>query len=206
MWDSIFALIHRFDKPYKKKDVFYLINSRLKNSNKKDLILFHDIKIIDKCDDCKEFQPWIILKNSGEGLFLLKKFIEKCEPWITTTIQENLYDIQFNRQKKFESIFVLITKNNSREKLYELINPYKDVIKTSDIRLKNQCFKCNNLTLWLMIENNINGFELVKELNENFGPFIVLKKQISIYKHNIPKEIKELDKWNPKYGNRKIEI
>ncbi len=206
MWDSIFVLIHHFNKPYKKKDIFYLINSRLRNNRKNDVILFYDINIIDKCNNCKEFQPWIILKNSGEGLFLLKKFIEKCEPWITSTIQKNLYDLQFNRQEKFESIFVLITKINSREKLYELLNPYKDIIKTSDIRIKNQCLKCNNLTPWLIIENNSNGFELIKELNENFEPFIVLKKQKSIYNHNIPKEIKELDKWNPKYGNRKIEI
>lgn len=206
MWDSIFVLIHHFDKPYKKKDVFYLLDSRLKNNQKKDLILFHDINIIDKCNNCKEFQTWIILKNSGEGLFLLKKFIEKCEPWITTTIQENLYDLRFNRQKKFDSIFVLITKINSREKLYELLNPYKDVIKTSDIRIKNQCFKCENLYPWLIIEYNPEGYELINKLKENFEPFIVLKKQKSIYNHNIPKEIKELDKWNQKYGNRKIEI
>ena len=180
MLDSIFALIHHFDKPYKKKDIFYLLDSRLRNIQKKDLILFHDINIIDKCNDCREFQPWIMLKNSGEGIFLLKKFIEKCEPWITTTIQENLYELQFNRQKKFDSIFVLITKIISREKLYELLNPYKDVIKTSDIRIKNQCLKCNNLTPWLIIENNINGFELINELKENFEPFIVLKKQKSI--------------------------
>lgn len=206
MWDSIFVLIHHFDKPYKKKDVFYLINSRLKSKRKNNIILFHDIKVKNKCNDCKEFQPWIILKNTGEGLFLLKKFIEKCEPWITTTIQENLYDLEFNPHEKFESIFVLITKINSREKLYDLINQYQDIIKSSDIRIKNQCFNCENLNPWLIIENNPKGYELINQLNENFKPFIILKKQKSIYKHNIPEEIKGLNKWNQKYGNRKILI
>ena len=206
MWDSIFVLIHHFHRPYKKKDVLYLIDSRLKDSRKKDLILFHDINIIDKCNACKEYQPWIILKNTGEGLFLLKKFIEKCEPWITTAIQENIYELKYSQEENFESIFVLITKINSREKLYELLNPYKDVIKTSDIRIKNQCLDCKNLTPWLIIENKPKGFELAKVLNENFKPFIVLKKQNNIYNHNIPNEIKDLEKWNPKYGNRKIEI
>jgi len=144
MWDSIFVLIHHFNKPYKKKDVFYLINSRLNDPKKSSLIISSDLNIQSKCSDCKEFQPWVLLKNSGEGLFLLKKLVEKCEPWITITIQENLYEQDYTKSANFESIFSLITKINFREKLYDLIESYKDVIINSDIRLKNHCINCKD--------------------------------------------------------------
>lgn len=213
MWDSIFVLIHHFDKPFKKKDVHYLINSRLNNPQKRKnaIIISHDIKLNDKCNDCKGFQPWIMLKNTGEGLFLLKKFIEKCEPWITAYLQENLYDFNFRSHEKFDGIFSLITKINSRKKLYDLIEEYKDNIINLDIRLKNQCSKCEALLLpWIIIKNKINGVELAKELHEKFRPYIILKKQKTIYKHNIPKNIKDLEKWTWKeekrFGKLKIEI
>lgn len=206
MWDSIFVLIHHFHKPYKKKDIVYLLDSRLNNPRKKNMILFHDINVIDKCSACKEYQPWIILKNTGEGLFLLKKFIEKCEPWITTTLQKNLYDFNYNPLDEIDSIFVLITKINSRKKLYEIINPYIDQIQASDIRIKNQCYDCEKLTPWLIIENSPDGFSLIKELNEKFKPYILIKKQRNIYKHNIPKEVDKLKKWKPIFGNLRIEI
>ena len=205
MWDSLFAIVHHFNKPYKKKDIFYLIDSRLNQYNS-NVILFHDININNKCNKCKEFQPWIVLKNSGEGLFLLKKFIEKCEPWITTTLQKNLYDFKYNPHDEIDSIFVLITKINSRKKLYDIINPYIDLIQASDIRIKNQCYDCEKLTPWLIIKNNPDGFSLINELNEKFKPYIIIKKQRNIYKHNIPEEIKELKKWKPIFGNLRIEI
>ena len=56
----------------------------------------------------------------------------------------------------------------------------------------------------------MNGVELAKRLNEKFSPYIILKKQKTIYKHNIPKNIKDLEKWTwkeeKKFGKMKIEI
>ena len=210
MWDSFFVLIHHFNKPYKKKDILYLINSRLNNPKKKSLIISADLNIQSKCSDCKEFQSWILLKNSGEGLFLLKKLVEKCQPWITITIQENLYKQDYTKSTNFESIFSLITKINSREKLFDLIEEYKDVIINSDIRLKNQCVKCKDFFPWIVIKNEQKGQELAKLLLKNYEPYCILKKQKTLYKHNIPERIKGLEKWNwkmeAKFGNLKIEI
>ena len=206
MWDSIFILIHHFHEPFKKKDIFYLVESRLNDTSKKNLILFHDLNIKSKCNECKEFQPWIMVENSGEALFLVKKFIEKCEPWITTIIQENVYNLDLTPLEKIDSIFVLITKINSRKKLYEIINQYKDLIQVSDIRIKNQCYDCEKFSPWLIIENSPDGISLINELNEKFKPYIIIKKQRNIYKHNIPKEIRELKKWKPSFGNLRIEI
>ena len=209
MWDSIFVLINHFDKPYKKKDIHYLINSRINNGRKESVILYHDINILDKCNQCRAFQPWIMLKNSGEGLFLLKKFIEKCEPWITVYLQKNYYeDVNLHDDLNF---FVLIrNKIDSRRKFYNLINNYQDIILNSDIRIKNQCYECKFLSPWIFIKNNRKGIELIKILNDKFKPFIILKKQKLIYKHNIPKKIIELEKWSWKkemrFGNLKIEI
>ena len=209
MWDSIFVLIHHFDKPFKKKDIHYLINSRL-NNPQNSIIISHDINLNDKCNDCKGFQPWIMLKHTGEGLFLLKKFIEKCEPWITAYLQENLFDFNFRSHEKFDGIFSLITKINSRKKLYDLIEEYKDNIINSDIRIKNRCFDCEFISPWLIVKNDKTGLELVRHLTINYQPFIILKKQKIIYDHNIPKVIRGLNKWTWKeqmrYGNTMIKI
>jgi len=210
MWDSIFVLIHHFDKPYKKKDVHYLLSSRLKNPRKKNVIIAHDINIHNKCGDCKTFQPWILLKNSGEGIFLLKKFVEKCEPWITTTIQENLYDFSATQKENYDNIFSLITKINSSNDLYSLIEKYKDVIINSDIRLKNQCPQCKNITPWLLIKKERKGLAFAGKLQDKFAPYLHLKKQKIIYKHNIPKIINQMETWSwkeeVKYGKMKIEL
>ncbi|GAG33338.1 unnamed protein product, partial [marine sediment metagenome] len=196
--------------PYKKKDIQYLLSSRLKNPRKKNVIIAHDINIQNKCDDCKTFQPWILLKNSGEGIFLLKKFVEKCEPWITTTIQENLYDFNITQKENYDNIFSLITKINSSKDLYSLIEKYKDVIINSDIRLKNQCLRCKNITPWLLIKKEPKGVALAGKLQEKFAPYIHLKKQKIIYKHNIPKIINNMVTWSwneeVKYGKMKIKL
>lgn len=210
MWDSIFILINHINKPYKKKDLRYLINSRLKNPKKRNLIISQDIKVADKCSTCKEFQPWIILKNCGEGIFLLKKFIEKYEPWVTMAIQENIYNLSDDIYENFDSIFALINKLNSRKKLYELIKRNSEIIINSDIRIKNECFECNNIYPWIIIKNEKKGIELARQLNSIFAPFITLKKQKIIYKHNIPKEIGGFKTWTKnmelRYGKLIIEI
>ena len=79
--------------------------------------------------------------------------------------EENLYELEYVDEENFESIFVLITKLNSRKKLYELISLYKEVIKNSDIRIKNHCFDCSDLTPWFIIQNNPKGIELVNLAN-----------------------------------------
>jgi len=177
MWDSIFFLINHINEPYKKKDLWYLINSRLKNPKKRNLIIYQDIKVADKCSTCKEFQPWLILKNCGEGIFLLKKFIEKFKPWITMAIQENIYNLSDDNHNNFDSIFALINKINSRKKLYDLIKRNSEMIINSDIRIKNECFECNNIYPWIIIKNEKKGFELVRQLNSIFAPYLTLKKQ-----------------------------
>ena len=56
----------------------------------------------------------------------------------------------------------------------------------------------------------MNGVELAKKLHEKFSPYIILKKQKIIYKHNIPKVINKLEIWSwneeVKYGKMKIEL
>ncbi|MGQ4876041.1 MAG: hypothetical protein ACP6IY_18400 [Promethearchaeia archaeon] len=210
MWDSIFILIHHFSKPYKKKDLHYLLNSRLNNLKKRDLIIFHDINIKNKCNQCSDFQPWVLLKNCGEGIFLLKKFVEKFKPWITITLQTNLYDFNYKKDDKIDNIFALITKIKSRNKLYELINENSKFIINQDIRLKNNCKKCEDIYPWLIIEHSKKGLEFAQQIYENSKPFIILKKQRIIYEHNIPKVIQVKDKWTKKeeliYGRMRIEI
>ncbi len=210
MWNSIFILINYFDKPYKKKDLRYLLSSRLINPQKKGLIEFHDIRIDDKCPACKGFQPWIILKNCGEGLFLLNKIVQKYEPWITLAIQEKVYDLNQNYDFNFDSIFLLINRINSRKKIYDITKKNSDLIINADVRIKNECFNCQELYPWIMIKNEERGIIFARELIENSTPFITLKKQRIIYKHHIPKVLEDLKRWTLKeeieFGNLKIEI
>ena len=215
MWDSIFCLIHHLDKPFKKKDIHYLINYRLQNKIKNPLIIAHDINVNNKCSNCSKFQPWVLLKNTGEGCFLLKKLIEKTTPWNSCFIQENLYDLDIKEQST-DTIFVLITNIKSEqsinplERLYDLFQNFEKSIINSDIRIKNRCFDCEILSPWLIIKNDTTGLEFVRHLTKNYQPFIILKKQKTIYDHNIPKEIRGLNKWTWKeqmrYGNIRIKI
>lgn len=208
MWDSIFVLIHHMTEPYKKKDLHYLIDSRLQNDKKNSVILTHDIKVSNKCPDCKKFKPWIILKNCGEGLFLLNKIMGKFEPWITIALQQNFYELDYRNKSNFEFIFLLINKINSRSKLYGLISKNSESIIDSDIRIKNQCLNCHDFYPWIIIKNSKKGFELAQQLYDNSKPFITLKKHKIIYKHNIPEVFKRWDKWTWKeemrYGKLKI--
>ena len=215
MWDSIFCLIHHLDKPYKKKDIHYLINYRLSNKKKNSIIIAHDININDKCNDCKEFQPWVLLKNSGEGCFLLKKIVEKTTPWNSCFIQENIYDLD-KIEPTNDGIFVLITniKSNQNinplERLYGLSKDFQNSIIDADIRIKNQCFNCEFISPWFIIKNDNTGIEFARHLTKNYQPFIILKRQKTIYEHNIPKIIRGLEKWTLKeqmrYGNMMIQL
>jgi hypothetical protein len=208
MWDSILILIHHFNKPYKKKDLHYLINSRLNNDEKQNLIIAYDINIVKKCSDCKDFNPWIILKNCGESLFIIGKILKKYSPWVTMGIQENIHD--FRGADNFNYIFILINKVNDKIKLYELINNFHKVIVDSDIMIKNRCLKCDQLYSWILIKNNKKGIELAKKINDYFKPFIQIKRHKTINKYNIPDNIMEVYQWNQKeerkYGKLKIVI
>ena len=71
-------------------------------------------------------------------------------------------------------------------------------------------FDCEIISPWLIIKSDTSGIEFVRHLTKNFQPFIILKKQKTIYEHNIPKEIRGLKKWTWKeqmrYGNTMIKI
>ena len=215
MWDSIFCLIHHIDRPYKKKDIHYLINYRLNEKNKNSIVIAHNINIADKCNNCKKFQPWVLLKNNGEGCFLLKKIIEKTTPWNSCYIQENIYDLN-DIDGNNDDIFALITniKTNQNinplERLYNLTNSFQKNIINADIRIKNQCFNCQNLSPWFIIKHDKTGIEFARHLTKNYQPFIILKRQKTIYEHNIPNIIRSLEKWTSKeqmrYGNMMIQI
>jgi hypothetical protein len=209
MWDSVFVLINHIDRPYKKKDLWYLLNSRLKKPEKENIIISHNIKINNKCLNCKDFRPWILLKNQGEGLFLLKKFIEKFEPWISIGLNENIYEFKKDNAD-FDFIFALINIINSRKELYDLIRINSDIIIDSDLRLKNECYDCENLFPWILIKKNQKGLEFASIIKKSFSPYIILCKQKTIYKHNIPKFLWRFNRWTKKeemrYGEVQIEI
>lgn len=85
--DSIFVLINHIDDPTKKKALFYLVNQH------RNVILASDIYTKNKIDKINkmEFVPWLMIKNNGEGIFLVKKIIEKFEPWVTIKLQHTIY-------------------------------------------------------------------------------------------------------------------
>ena len=85
--DSIFVLINHVDDPNKKKDLFYLVEQH------EGVVLASDIYTKTKVDkvDKMEFVPWLMIKNTGEGIYLVKKIIEKFEPWVTLKLQTTLH-------------------------------------------------------------------------------------------------------------------
>ena len=210
LWDSIFVLFNQNDYKNKKKDILYLLNSRVSNQNANDLIKFYDFSKKKKCKTCQNFEPYIILKNCGEGLYLLKKFIEKYDPWITAYVQSNIYDLTTGNSNNYDNIFLLITKTPSYRDLYDKVDKNKEVLINCDIRIKNNCLKSNNFNPWLILKRNSQGLKLAKTLINYSKPFFFISKQKQIYLHNIPEEILKVKTWTKKnqsaYGNLKIEI
>lgn len=85
--DSIFILINHIEKPSKKKDLFYLLDQH------KEVVLASDIYSKTKKEGINnmEFIPWVMIKNTGRGIFLTKKIIEKFEPWVTIKLQDTIH-------------------------------------------------------------------------------------------------------------------
>jgi hypothetical protein len=194
MWDSIFILINFFEKTHKKKDLHYLLNSRLRNEKKK-LILNYDINQGEKCKNCADFRPWIILQNSGEGLFLVKKFYEKYQPWVTLGILSNVYEKTTNPEKLNYRIFIQINKIRKIKQFYEIINQYREQIIDSDIRLTNNCYSCKNIYPWMLMNNSKKTFDLIHKIKPLTEPFITIKYFEPIFIHQIPEEIMNIKSW-----------
>ena len=55
--------------------------------------IFGDIYIQNKIGKMNkmDFIPWLMIKNTGRGIFLVKKIIEKFDPWVTLKIQDTLH-------------------------------------------------------------------------------------------------------------------
>jgi len=85
-FDSIFILITHIEKPYKKKDLYYLVDYH------PDAILFKHLFIKEKNEALEDFKPWLIVKNNGEGIFILKKILEKFSPWVIVKLQKTIYE------------------------------------------------------------------------------------------------------------------
>ena len=194
MWDSIFFVITHISEPYKKKDLYYLLNSRLKQSPDDSIVLLHDINTKDKCKDCKDFRPWAIIKNVPEGIFLLKKVIDKFYPWIKFGVQENIFEID----KIDCDIFVYFNQFEKREEIYQLLQDYQSEIVDQEIRIENQCKKCQEIYPWVIIRNSRKGIDLVKQLKTICFPMITVNKFKHLYKHDIPNPYFELEKWSKK--------
>jgi hypothetical protein len=204
MWDTIFFIINHFSEPYKKKDLSYLINSRLKDDLKKNLILSHDIVVNGKCSDCKDFRPWVLVNNNGEGIFLLKKIIEKFSPWVSFGIQKTLYDLKYSNEEEHDGILIFFHDFLKKDEFYNLLNKNEELIIDSEIRITNYCQKCHDVYPWILIKSNKEGFHLAKKIKAIFDPYITIKLHKYMFDYHLPNEIKELYKWNHqmkrKYG------
>jgi len=209
IYDSIFCIVNDIIKPYKKKNLNYLLNQH------KEVVLFRDIKVSNKCSFCKDFKPWFIVKNEPRGLFLVKKIVEFFKPWITIYLQKTIY--QFKEKKTdYDSLFILITKisKERQEKIYEFYKNYKRIFINQDIRIKNRCrksdYNCEKSSLWAILKGDLSVYEKIEELNDVLKPWVIIKQQKVIHLHNIPQDILELYKWDKKLertlGNLKVMI
>jgi len=78
MYSSILLQIKYVKDKNKLKDLAYLLNKH------KDVVEDSDTNYIEKNKEHKSnFNPWVIVKNEGKGLYLAKKIYEKFEPWVT---------------------------------------------------------------------------------------------------------------------------
>jgi len=85
--DSIFVMINHIEDPNKKKDLFYLMRQH------KEVVIVSDIYLKNKNGLIKkmDFVPWLMIKNTGRGIYLVKKILEKFEPWVTIKIQQTIH-------------------------------------------------------------------------------------------------------------------
>ncbi len=85
--DSLFIIISHIENPNKMKDLWYLVKEH------KEVVLASDLSLRGKgqVENAMAFQPWLMIKNNGEGIFLVKKIIEKFEPWVTMKLQDTIY-------------------------------------------------------------------------------------------------------------------
>ncbi len=85
--DSLFIIINYIENPNKMKDLKYLVKQH------KEVVIASELSLRDRghLKDASAFQPWLIIKNNGEGIFLVKKIIEKFQPWVSMKLQEPIY-------------------------------------------------------------------------------------------------------------------
>lgn len=205
MWDTIFAVINFIEKPYKKKDLHYLVNSRLNREPEEQIIIAHDIKVADKCSGCKNFRPWLYMKNTPESIFLLKKIVEKYEPWVTFGIQESFYPNQSNSDAVFDSYFILVyhALEDQIADFYKLLKHEAGIIHDVDIRVKNQCMEIQDSPFWIQLKKSQCKIEMLEQIKNIFSPYLDVKKHIMLEKTKIPEEYWDLKMW---YYNSDLDI
>ncbi|MHA1756120.1 MAG: hypothetical protein ACTSVV_05065 [Promethearchaeota archaeon] len=148
----------------------------------------------DKCSNCKSFRPWLIIKNVPEGFFLLKKIIEKFEPWVYFGRLKNLYDLEEINIDSFDYFFILIL-NSKNNPVFKLIQEKKELITDCNIQLKTHCNECEDFIHWILYKKDPRTVDLIRKFMQINNYYVNIKKFKVLYKHNIPEEYFSISKW-----------
>jgi hypothetical protein len=193
-FDSILCVINQNVKPFKKKNLHYLL------SQHQDIVSFRDISAKYKCPKCRQARPWFIVDNVARGIFVVQKAIEFFEPWFSLYLQKSMALEELSNGKGIESIYLIITQvTGNGSALQRFYGKIAGDIIDEDIRFKNGCIanakQCDNKNLWLILKISSRALNIIEEYKDILNPWFMIKGQIPLFKEMLPTKIIGVEKW-----------
>jgi|SRR5271157_3086124 len=208
-YDSILCIINQVLKPFKKKNLHYLLEQH------QDIVDFRDISAKNDAMHYRQTRPWFIIKNIARGIFVIQKIIEFFDPWITFYLQKQVCIQELENNRQIESIYLLFTQvKATHEAIKRFYKKIPEEIIDEDARFKTDSFakniECDMNNLWLILRNNNRALNTIKEYESTLNPWVIIWGQITLYKEMIPSKIIGVEKWTKQMernlGHLKVQI